>query len=78
MKRTALRGHALRGEGAAYVRRDEDELFWSTDKDPWVKARGWSGVGLCECGEPSPVLDTNNARKRWHADHKDKIRGDQS
>lgn len=64
MRRTALRGHALRGEGNAYVRGDEE---------PWIRARGWDGHGLCECGEVSPSLDTNNARKRWHAKHKNEI-----
>ena len=66
MRRTALRGHALQGEGAAYERSDEGN---------WLKVwRGWDGVGLCECGATSPVLGGNNARKRWHAAHKTEMR----
>ena len=67
MRRTNLRGHALRGEGMGHKPGDEDE--------PWVTIwRGWTGVGLCECGEVSPVLESNADRKRWHIAHKDEIR----
>ena len=66
MRRTALRGHALRGEGQAYKRRDEGN---------WLKVwGGWRGVGLCECGATSSIVDTNNARKRWHVVHKAEVR----
>ena len=33
-------------------------------------ATGRTGHGRCSCGETSPVLESNAARKRWHADHK--------
>lgn len=66
MRRTNLRGHALVNEGAAYERSDEGN---------WLKVYGsWTGHGVCECGEASLVLDGNNQRKRWHAEHKDEIR----
>lgn len=32
------------------------------------------GVGVCSCGATSEVLPSANARKRWHAEHKDLIR----
>ena len=66
MRRTNLRGHALRGEGMA---------FEPSDEEPWVTAwRGWTGAGLCECGATSPVLDSNRARKAWHSRHKEEVR----
>ena len=67
MRRTAIRGHALRSEGNAYERGDEER---------WVRpgARGpaWA---LCECGETSSVLDSDNARKAGTFSHKDEVRG---
>jgi hypothetical protein len=65
MRRTALRGHALRGEGAAYIPGEEE---------PWLRCRGHIGRGLCECGAFSDVEWTHADRKRWHARHKDEIR----
>ena len=67
MRRTAIRGHALRSEGHAYERSDEE---------PWRRTWGsWTGVGLCECGETSTVLESNRARRAWHVQHKDAVRG---
>jgi hypothetical protein len=33
-------------------------------------ARSGNGSGKCSCGELSPILPTNAARKRWHREHK--------
>jgi hypothetical protein len=32
------------------------------------------GPAVCSCGAESEVLHGANARKRWHREHKDKIR----
>lgn len=32
------------------------------------------GIGLCECGETSPVLKNAAQRKAWHRAHKDEKR----
>jgi hypothetical protein len=68
MRNTRLSGHGLNSEGAAYER-------GGYTGNAWVPARSWTGVALCECGETSPVLESNGARKRWHAQHKDAVRG---
>lgn len=34
-----------------------------------------NGVGLCSCGEASPPLLSDKARRRWHREHKNKIVG---
>lgn len=65
MRRTNLRGHALRGEGKPYEQSDEQ---------PWVLAPCGDGRALCECGATSGHLYTNAARKRWHAAHKEQVR----
>ena len=67
MRRTALKGHALRSEGKPYAR-------GSDEQEPWIRTGAWSGVALCECGETSPVLTTDGARRRWHAGHKEEMR----
>lgn len=69
--RNNLRGHALQSEGRPY--RPGDESY------PWVRVNsvrgGGTGVALCECGVTSEVLESDNARKRWHRDvHKPEIR----
>lgn len=66
MRRTNLRGHALRSEGKAYG---------PSDEEPMVRYRGHIGRALCECGETSDVYWTDADRKRWHVRHKDAIRG---
>lgn len=51
-------GHGLRNEGKA------------------VDAAGWFvkvGKGRCECGAQSPELTSDNARKRWHREHKAEV-----
>jgi hypothetical protein len=68
MRRTALKGHALRSEGKPYK-------FGGEEQERWVRVeRSWSGVALCECGATSPVLDSNGARQRWHRVHKEHAR----
>lgn len=32
------------------------------------------GVARCQCGEHSPALFSDGARKRWHREHKAAIR----
>jgi hypothetical protein len=66
MRRTNIRGHALRGEGKAHLPGDEE---------PWILVWGYSGCALCECGAASAVERSDAARKRWHAEHKAIIRG---
>lgn len=46
-------------------------LFWGGKADhPTGRAYCGLGPALCECGERSPDLPTNNARKEWHRGHK--------
>jgi hypothetical protein len=66
MRRTNLPGHALTGEGVAHEKRRDGR---------WQSTTSRLGVGLCECGETSPELTSNNQRKAWHAQHKDAVRG---
>ena len=65
MRRTNLKGHALRAEGKAHMPGDETS---------WIRVKASFGRGLCECGVLSPVEWTDAARKAWHAGHKDEIR----
>ena len=62
-----LAGHTLLREGAPYTRAGKnsewEQVYFS-----------WTGQGVCSCGEYSDVLHSNNARKRWHRDHKDRLR----
>ena len=67
-KNTRLAGHTLRSEGMPFVWVD-----WGTGFD-WRQASGWTGKGICSCGATSDELTSNNARKRWHADHKAQMR----
>jgi hypothetical protein len=60
-----LPGHALRNEGRVFW----DEHLERADDDPPSR-----GSAVCECGATSPVLDSDNARKRWHREHKDEMR----
>lgn len=66
MRRTNLRGHALRAEGRPFL--PGDELGW-------VRVSRSVGHGLCECGSTSGLERSDAARKRWHAAHKAEVRG---
>ena len=68
MRRTNLKGHALWNGGKPYEPGGEEEEAWV------LVRRGWAGRGVCSCGEVSAVLDSDNARKRWHAEHKSAVR----
>lgn len=65
-KSTRLAGHGLLREGKAYEKKGRQTHFTGDVK----------GVGLCECGVTSDVLDSDNARKRWHREHKAAIRAE--
>jgi hypothetical protein len=65
MRRTNLRGHALRGEGKPW--QDNGEGGWMSA--PWNE-----GHALCECGETSGWIWSDTARRKWHARHKDEMR----
>ena len=67
MRRTALKGHALRSEGKPY---ELGEERGSTD----VRAGGPGGYALCECGTSSGWLLSDAQRKAWHVTHKESIR----
>lgn len=58
---TLVSGHTLRYEG---------QPFDGNGK----KLHGVrEGRGKCSCGALSDVLDSNNKRKRWHAEHKAEV-----
>jgi hypothetical protein len=61
--KTLVKGHTLRFEGMALYDDDGSGIY------------GWSrtGRGECSCGERSPVLESNAARKRWHREHKAEV-----
>jgi hypothetical protein len=69
---TRLPGHGLLSEGWPCEWRQGDE----EDAPTWHRSarHDWRGHGVCSCGAHSGVLETNNARKRWHREHKDEIR----
>lgn len=72
---TRLPGHGLLSEGWPYEWRQGGE----EDAPSWHKSsrRDWAGHGVCSCGAASPLLETNNARKRWHRDvHKPAVRAE--
>ena len=71
MRHTAIRGHALRSEGKAYERGDEQRWV----RVSYGRAYQHLGVALCECGETSERLDSDAERKRWHRQHKEAVRG---
>lgn len=68
MRRTNIKGHALRSEGKPYV-------LGGDDQDPYVRNQTYQsgGYALCECGATSGWLSSDGRRKRWHADHKAQI-----
>jgi hypothetical protein len=58
-----IHGHALMFEGRAYT-----HDAYGLEFDFVAEGRGG-----CECGARSPALPSNNARKRWHREHKDAV-----
>lgn len=64
-RNTRLAGHGLQAEGKPYVP-GEEEL--------WLRTHQAVGVGLCSCGATSDVVNSDGARKRWHAEHKQAVR----
>lgn len=61
---TLLKGHGLRHEG-----RHRTSAGY---------VAGGMAPGKCSCGEKSDPLPSAAARKRWHRDHKDKVRAAQA
>lgn len=59
-----LAGHGLRYEGSAYT-------------SAGVRSHDYAGpgMGLCECGLYSSALKNRAQRQRWHAAHRDDVRG---
>jgi hypothetical protein len=75
MASTRLAGHGLQSGGAAFIPASHGgrgDVICGDRK--FTRCRGHIGCGLCQCGERSPVLWSDNARKRWHREHKEKIR----
>lgn len=58
MRSNRLVGHTLPNEG-----RISDGAYWLA-----------RGPAVCSCGATSDVLPSDNARKAWHALHKDEVR----
>lgn len=58
---TRLIGHGLRNEGR----------YWNG----YAYVSGGMAPGRCECGARSEDLPSAAARKRWHAEHKQRERG---
>jgi hypothetical protein len=59
MKSTRLAGHTLPDEGRI---RDSDGYWIAT------------GPAVCSCGETSDELPSDNARRRWHRNHKQTVK----
>lgn len=66
MRSNRLAGHELPFEGKAT--RKERKSFAAKQTGEQV------GHTYCSCGERSPELPSDNARKKWHRDHKNDIR----
>ena len=71
MRNTRLAGHGLRSEGAPYLL-NEDGQWERSSRHLWTV--GGPGRGLCECGATSPLTNSSNERKKWHAAHKAEVR----
>ena len=59
--KTAIKGHALKADGAAF-----DENANRIDPD----TAGGDGSALCQCGALSPIATSRKARIGWHKEHK--------
>jgi hypothetical protein len=60
---TQIPGHGLKSEGKPYGP-------GTTGYGGHMRIAGRVGYALCSCGEISPDLESDNARKRWHKEHK--------
>ena len=58
-----MTGHALKREGKAYAPTEHG----------WEATSSALGVGLCQCGDRSPVCTSDRQRKKWHKNHKDAL-----
>lgn len=58
-KMIRVSGHTLLHEGDAYNEDGKRKMY-----------RPKLGHGKCSCGEVSPLMSSNGARKRWHRLHK--------
>lgn len=69
-------GHGLAMEGRA-VRKERNALIGKGWEYVLTQAARWpdttSGHGGCSCGEMSPELSSDAARKRWHQAHKEDV-----
>ncbi len=69
MKRhTAVPGHGLLNEGAAFLLAEDGRLLRSGG------GTGGPGRGVCKCGVSSAILFSAGERQRWHAVHKIAVR----
>jgi hypothetical protein len=63
--RLVVKGHTLRGEGAAYEPHERGGFRairnWGT---------GGTGFAVCTCGVTSEVLSSSTQRRAWHRGHK--------
>jgi hypothetical protein len=67
---TRLPGHGLLSEGKPHEQGGTSGRYERIFTAPFEK----SGHGACSCGEASPVLESDSARRKWHRAHKDEIR----
>ena len=68
--KTLLAGHTLMFEGE----RLRDPICPRCRGLDWLDRRNGPGHGGCSCGAYSNHVQTKAARKRWHAEHKERIR----
>lgn len=69
-----LPGHGLLYEGAAVVFSESHLGEVCANGTRWKLAhRGGEGIAACRCGEWSPRLPSDGARRRWHKDHKNDV-----
>lgn len=70
--KTLVKGHTLTWEGEALVKPSctEHECLGGSVR----KTNTNHGHGLCSCGEMSGHEVTRAARKRWHREHKMRVR----
>lgn len=66
MRTNRLAGHELPHEGKATHKTRPNFAPSQTGKQ--------EGHTYCSCGEQSPELPSDNARKKWHRNHKNDIR----